>query len=63
VSSGWARPGTDERDGAADPARPPRSVEPLTGRELAVLRLLAVGRSNQRIAHDLVVTLDTVKST
>jgi DNA-binding NarL/FixJ family response regulator len=28
-----------------------------------VRRLLAAGRSNPRIAHDLVVTLDTVKST
>jgi ATP/maltotriose-dependent transcriptional regulator MalT len=28
-----------------------------------VRRLLAAGRSNQRIGHDLVVTLDTVKST
>jgi LuxR family transcriptional regulator, maltose regulon positive regulatory protein len=36
-------------------------VEPLTDRELEVLRLLAAGRSNQRIAHDLVVALDTVK--
>ena len=26
-----------------------------------MLRLLAPGRSNQRIAHDLVVALDTVK--
>ena len=26
-----------------------------------MLRLLAAGRSNQRIAHDLVVALDTVK--
>jgi len=26
-----------------------------------VLRLLAAGRSNQRIAHDLVVALETVK--
>jgi LuxR family maltose regulon positive regulatory protein len=42
-------------------AAPPGLAEPLTGRELEVLRLLAVGRSNQRIAHDLVVTLDTVK--
>jgi LuxR family maltose regulon positive regulatory protein len=32
----------------------------LTGRELQVLRLLAAGRSDQRIAHDLVVALDTV---
>ena len=29
--------------------------------ELEVLRLLAVGRSNRGIAHDLVVALDTVK--
>jgi len=39
----------------------PGLVEPLTGRELEVLRLLAAGKSNQRIAHDLVVALDTVK--
>ncbi|MBO0808078.1 MAG: response regulator transcription factor, partial [Actinobacteria bacterium] len=39
----------------------PGLIEPLTGRELEVLRLLADGRSNQRIAHDLVVALDTVK--
>jgi LuxR family maltose regulon positive regulatory protein len=38
----------------------PGLVEPLTDRELEVLRLLAAGRSNQRIAHDL-VALDTVK--
>ena len=42
-------------------AAPPGLPEPLTGRELEVLRLLAAGRSNQRIAHDLVVALDTVK--
>ena len=37
-------------------------VEPLTGREMEVLCLLAAGKSNQRIARDLVVTLDTVKT-
>jgi len=42
-------------------AAPPGLVEPLTDRELEVLRLLAAGRSNQRIARDLVVALDTVK--
>jgi LuxR family transcriptional regulator, maltose regulon positive regulatory protein len=52
--------------GAAPPARRaaaalPGMAEPLTGRELEVLRLLAAGRSNQRIAHELVVALDTVK--
>src|SRR5262249_32207649 len=42
-------------------AAPPGLAEPLTDRELEVLRLLAAGKSNQRIAHDLVVALDTVK--
>jgi LuxR family maltose regulon positive regulatory protein len=41
----------------------PGLVEPLTDREVEVLRLLAAGRSNQRITHDLAVALDTVKST
>ena len=52
--------------GAAPPSRRaaaalPGMVEPLTDREVEVLRLLAAGRSNQRIAHELVVTLNTVK--
>ena len=42
-------------------AAPPGMAEPLTDREVEVLRLLAAGRSNQRIAHELVVALDTVK--
>jgi LuxR family maltose regulon positive regulatory protein len=50
---------------APPPARagpaPPGLAEPLTDRELEVLRLIAAGRSNQRIARELVVTLDTVK--
>jgi LuxR family maltose regulon positive regulatory protein len=39
----------------------PGLVEPLSGRELEVLQLLATGRSNQQIAEELVVALDTVK--
>ena len=56
---------------AGQPVRPPLSrggvvvpgmVEPLTARELEVLRLLAAGTPNRAIAEQLVVTLDTVKS-
>ena len=36
-------------------------VDPLTSRELEVLEMLAAGRSNQAIARELVVALDTVK--
>ncbi len=36
--------------------------EPLTQQELWVLRLLAAGRSNQEIAQELVVSLNTVKT-
>ena len=39
----------------------PAIVEPLTGRELEILRMMTAGRSNQSIAGELVVTLDTVK--
>ena len=45
---------------APDPG-PSGIIEPLTSRELEVLRMLATGRSNQAIAGELVVTLDTVK--
>jgi LuxR family maltose regulon positive regulatory protein len=37
-------------------------VEPLTARELEVLRLVALGRSNGQIATELFVTVGTVKS-
>jgi len=49
------------RHAPAVAAGAPALVEPLTGRELEVLRMLASGRSNRRIADELVVTVDTVK--
>ena len=39
----------------------PGLVEPLTTREVEVLGLLGAGKSNPRIAEELVVTVDTVK--
>jgi FixJ family two-component response regulator len=38
-------------------------VEPLTERELEVLGLIAAGKPNREIADQLVVTLETVRST
>jgi LuxR family maltose regulon positive regulatory protein len=50
---------SDFRRGSAPAA--PGIVEPLTNRELEVLRMLAAGQSNQAIAEQFFVTLDTVK--
>jgi LuxR family maltose regulon positive regulatory protein len=47
-----------------NPARPARTellVEPLSFRELEVLRWMAEGKSNQEIAEGLVLSLNTVK--
>jgi LuxR family maltose regulon positive regulatory protein len=49
-----------ERD-ASQPQAVPALVEPLSERELEVLRLLAAGKPNQAIAEDLYVSLSTVK--
>ena len=40
---------------------PGKLIEPLTERELQVLRVLASGRSNQEIADELVIAVGTVK--
>ncbi len=45
---------------AAVPARAPR--EPLTERELDVVRLVARGRTNQEVGGELFVSLSTVKT-
>ena len=39
----------------------PGLIDPLTGRELEVLAMLAAGTPNQAIAKELFVTLFTVK--
>ncbi len=49
-----------EREASHPPAIP-ALVEPLSERELEVLRLLAAGKPNQAIAADLYVSLSTVK--
>ena len=43
------------------PKRDQRLGEPLTARELAVLRLIALGLSNQDVADRLIITVGTVK--
>jgi LuxR family maltose regulon positive regulatory protein len=53
------------RDEGLQPVAPTSSASdaliPLTRRELDILELLAAGKSNQEIAHERVLTLNTVK--
>jgi LuxR family transcriptional regulator, maltose regulon positive regulatory protein len=53
--------GADRRPASEAPAPHPLTVEPLSERELEVLRLVDAGLSNQEIANWLVVTVGTVK--
>jgi ATP/maltotriose-dependent transcriptional regulator MalT len=63
-SSGHSTPGTPRQILGQRPLPVCRAiVEPLANRELEVLEMLAAGKSNQAIAGQFVVTLDTVKST
>ena len=60
--------GRPQADLEAPPSRPPEEpqeealVEPLSERELEVLRLLASGRTNREISQDLFVAVGTVKA-
>jgi LuxR family maltose regulon positive regulatory protein len=56
-----AAPGVAPDAGRGSVTAVPGLVDQLTSRELEVLEMLAAGSSNQVIASQLVVTLDTVK--
>jgi len=46
----------------SQPPKTPLTAEPLTGREVDVLRLVAQGRSNRDISEELVITEMTVRT-
>ena len=50
------------RRGARDATENDYVVEPLTPRELEVLELMKLGRTNRQIAQDLVISLGTAKN-
>jgi LuxR family maltose regulon positive regulatory protein len=59
------RPGADGQRESAAPAMSPRPqplADPLSAREIEVLRLMAMGASNQQMADRLVVAVSTIKT-
>src|SRR5712691_2374997 len=58
---GCCGPSPKRKPGRAPGGAAPGLVDQLTARELDVLRLLAAGAPNSRIAEQLVVSLDTAK--
>lgn len=59
--AGSGAPGTPSREAAPSTTRAQALIEPLNERELAVLRLLATGKSNVEIARELIVAPSTIK--
>jgi LuxR family maltose regulon positive regulatory protein len=55
-------PQPDDGPAAPGKGRSAGLVEPLSEREIAVLRLLGAGLSNEQIAQELVITIGTVKT-
>jgi ATP/maltotriose-dependent transcriptional regulator MalT len=51
-----------ERDDSSARLPATRLPEPLSGRELEILQLVAAGKSNRRIATELFVSVGTVKT-
>jgi NarL family two-component system response regulator LiaR len=46
----------------SQPAKQPPTTQPLTEREVEVLRLVAQGKSNRQIAEEMVISLGTVRA-
>ena len=56
------RPPTEPLPEPAEKRQEATLVDPLTDREIEVLRLLALGKTNRQVAKELLVSLSTVKT-